>query len=641
MRFSPHLLDEIRARLPVSQVVARKVALKRRGREFVGLSPFKVERTPSFFVNDQKGFYHCFASGEHGDIFTFVMKTEGLAFPDAVERLAGEAGVALPKPDAREAAVEDRYQRLLAVVAASAEFFVTRLHSTAGTEARRYLERRGLKRETIERFGLGYAPNSRSVLKEHLAAAGFTADEMNASGMLISGDDIPVSYDRFRNRVMFPIADAKGRTIAFGGRALDADQPAKYLNSPETPLFRKGTILYNAHRARGPAHDKGRIIAVEGYMDAVALAEAGFEEAVAPLGTALTEDQLGLLWRMADEPILCFDGDGAGRRAAFRAVDVALPLLKPGRSVSFSLLPDGLDPDDLIRQRGPAAFESELRSPRTLFDILWEREQPQDRSSPEQRAAFELRLKTLAGNITDPAVRAQYLSEIKQTLWVWNRNVVRDRTAASNGARQQGAAFSRTQPSADWRQRERGRLGLKPQAARRSSAHSELGRRTQTLPPREVLILRTVLNHPWLVEEHAEEIAALPFDAPVLSTLRDAILSVHAHDNSLDSATLRSQLEKCLAEAVLESVSRAATHRSDRFAEPDAARAEVDVGWRHALVLHQRQVQLRSALEAAERGFHEDGSEQSLARILEIKRQLERLSAPETDDGEAQLGRAG
>ena len=327
MKFPPHLLDDIRARLPVSQVVGRKVALKKKGREFAGLSPFKVEKTASFFVNDQKGFYHCFASGEHGDIFKFVMTTEGLTFPEAVERLAQEAGVTMPKPDPRYEEQADERDRLYKLLDASVQFFESQLRTDAGAAARRYLEKRGLERDTIATFRLGFAPASKTALKSHLKDKGFTVDEMVSSGMLIGGPDIPDPYDRFRDRVMFPIADMKGRTIAFGGRALDPSAPAKYLNSPETPLFHKGHNLYNIHRARAAAHDKTRVIAVEGYMDAVALSEGGFNECVAPLGTALTEDQVKLLWRLAPEPVLCFDGDSAGRKAAFRAIDVVLPML--------------------------------------------------------------------------------------------------------------------------------------------------------------------------------------------------------------------------------------------------------------------------------------------------------------------------
>ena len=629
MRYPPNFLDEIRARLSVSQVVGRKVALKRAGREFKGLSPFKMEKTPSFTVNDQKGFYHCFATGEHGDIFGFVMKTDGLSFPEAVERLADEAGVPMPKLGPRDEAREDERERLYRIVEMSAAFFEQALTSGPGAEARRYLEKRGLGRETIASFRLGYAPNDRAALRTHLAAAGFKVEEMIASGMLIGGDDIPVAYDRFRHRVTFPITDLRGRVIAFGGRALDANAPAKYLNSPDTPLFHKGQILFNAHRARGPAHDKDRVVAVEGYMDVIALTEAGFAETVAPLGTALTEEQVKLLWRMSEEPILCFDGDAAGRKAAFRAVETALPLLKPGFSVRFAFLPGGLDPDDLVRQKGPQAFAAELGKTRALFDVLWEREaQGQDLSTPEQRAAFEVHLKAMVAKIGDPAVRGHYESELRETLWAFNRTVVRE-IARGQGPRQgAGGAGRRNNITPDWRVRERARLGPTAQVIpqRRSNASPELATRAELAPPREALLVKTLLNHPWLVEENSEEIAAMTLTSKPLAGLRDAILGTQAVDNNLDSARLRSQLSGTGLDKVVNLVERSVTHRSDRFAEPEAPRAEVEVGWRHALALHERQVGLQKSLEAAVQAYHRDGSEDALARICEIQGLLARAS---------------
>jgi DNA primase len=628
MRFPPGLLDEIRARLPVSHVVGRKVALKKRGREFSGLSPFKPEKTPSFFVNDHKGFYHCFASGEHGDIFTFVMKTEGLAFPEAVERLAAEAGVRLPKPDARDEAREDARTRLLALMEVAAKFFETQLRGAVGEEARRYTRKRGLKSETLEKFRIGYAPNSRSALKEHLARAGYTHDEMVASGMLIAGDDIPVAYDRFRHRLMFPIVDLKGRIIAFGGRALDPDAPAKYLNSPETPLFHKGNLLFNAHRARTAAHDRGRIIAVEGYMDAISLAEAGFEETVAPLGTALTENQLRLLWRMSPEPILCFDGDRAGRRAAFRAIDTALPHLKPAASLSFAFLPDGLDPDDLVRQQGASAFEHVIGTAQPLSDVLWQREWEGGQwSTPERRAQLEQRLGTLINAISDLPVRQHYMREMRGRLaTAWRSALTRPSSPGHSSARpplrQRGGADRRVREYGDPR-RQRA-FDTVPSGPSRSLKQSRLVGSAQAPPYREVLMVRTLLNHPWLVDEHAEQIAAITFSAPALAQLRDAVLMLKSHDISLDSSSMRSQLEALDLHRVLETVERAVTHRSDKFAEPDADRDEVDVGWRHTLAVHEREVDLRRDLEAAERAFQHDGTEQSLARICEIQRLIAR-----------------
>ncbi len=664
MRFSPHLLDEIRARLPVSQVVGRKVALKRKGREYAGLSPFKVEKTPSFFVNDQKGFYHCFASGEHGDIFKFVMATEGLSFPEAVERLAQEAGVALPKPDARDEAREDQRVRLLALMEESAKFFETSLTGPQGGEARRYIDKRGLKRETLATFRIGYAPNSRSALKDHLAKAGYTLEEMTLSGMLIAGDDIPVAYDRFRHRVMFPIADAKGRIVAFGGRALDPEQNAKYLNSPETPLFHKGHLLFNAHRARLAAHDKDRVIAVEGYMDAISLSEAGFTETVAPLGTALTEDQLQLLWRLSAEPILCFDGDSAGKRAAFRAVDTALPHLKPGASLMFAFLPDGLDPDDLVRQQGPAALDACLGRARPLIDVLFEREWGQgDWSTPERRAGLEKTLKGLIARIADESVRAHYrqaLSDRLAAAWgpppgARGQSGGQGSQAGNGGARWGGGSSS-------WQGRG-GRFGNSGQMARRGTAGrglpAGLGQGAERvnpssslrksalvasdggLPPyREALLLKVMLNHPWLIEDQAETIAALPFTSTALSRLRDAILSAQAINNSLDTETLRTHLNKSSVGKVLTLVERAVSHKCDRFAEPQAGRTEVEDGWRHALAMHDRHVGLQRSLEAAEQAWHEDRSEASFARICDLKRQLELASGADTFDTAAELGHA-
>ncbi|MEZ5818105.1 MAG: DNA primase [Hyphomicrobiaceae bacterium] len=641
MRFTPQFLDEIRARLPVSQVVARKVQLRKAGREWKGLSPFKTEKTPSFFVNDQKGFYHCFASGSHGDIFKFVMETEGLSFAEAVERLAGEAGLQMPRtePRSREAREQaDMHSRLMALTEAAAEIFEANLAAPGGDEARRYLEKRGLRRETIARFRLGYAPNSRNALKEALAAKGFTAEEMALSGMLIAGPDIPVSYDRFRHRVMFPIADAKGRTIAFGGRALDPNAPAKYLNSPETPLFHKGAILFNAHRARPAAFERGRAIAVEGYMDVIALAEAEFHECVAPLGTALTEEQIQLLWRMTPEPILCFDGDSAGRRAAFRAVETALPHLRPGFTVRFAFLPDGLDPDDLIRTRGPAAFEAVLdRHVRPLFDVLMEKEELADGRSftPDERAAFEIRLKALVARIADPTVKSHYESELKQTLWERSRREVRAVTGAEG--RRGSAAIGRRRDNArlDWRQRERARRGNQDRRQRGPEppvASNELVSRAAPVPQREALIVRTLLNHPWLIMDEAETIADLTFTEQALARVRDALLSAVMDVNLLDRQTLSTHLSDLGLAPALALVERAITHRGDKFAEPEADRAAVETGWHHAVALHRRE-ELRRELTVAEQAWHEEGSEDAFARICELQSLLNRTDGiePATD----------
>jgi DNA primase len=630
MRFPPALLDEIRARLPVSRIVARKVALKRRGRELVGLSPFKSEKTPSFFVNDQKGFYHCFASGEHGDVFTFLMKTEGLSFPEAVERLAAEAGVALPKMTSAQAEHGDARARLLALLEAATAFFEDQLKAPSGAAARGYLERRGVDRGTVARFRLGFAPPGRSLLKDHLAGLGYSPDELVTSGMLVSGKDVPVSFDRFRNRVIFPITDLKERTIAFGGRALEPNVPAKYLNSPETPLFHKGSVLFNAARARSAAHSLNQVVAVEGYMDVIALAQVGIENVVAPLGTALTEEQLGLLWRMAAEPVLCFDGDGAGRRAAYRAIDTALPLLGPGRSISFAFLPEGLDPDDLVRQQGAEAMRRVLNRSVPLVEVLWEREWSSGQwSTPERRALLEQRISLLIGRIGDASVRQHYLQALKKKLWeAWGARPRPSTQRLQSDGNRYGAARRWPAPAGSRSPAESVRPLQHPRPSS-SLKKSQLVGQTGAPPYREALLLRALLNHPWLIEQHAEDVARIEFSHASLVRLRDALLSLKSNDISLDSRPLRSQLEALNLQQVVELVERAITHKCDRFAEPDADSAEVELGWRHALALHERQKVLRTALDAAERAFVDEGSEESLARICEVQRLIASLDGVE------------
>jgi DNA primase len=637
MRFPPSLLDEIKARLPVSQVVARKVALKRAGRELKGLSPFKQEKTPSFFVNDHKGSWFDFSSGQNGDIFKFVMMTDGLSFPEAVERLAEEAGIAMPKPRAREEEQEDERARLYALLEASAKFFEAQLVGPAGNEARRYLDRRGLGSGALSRFRLGYAPNSRSALKDHLAKAGFRAADMVTAGMLIAGDDIPVSYDRFRHRVMFPITDLKGRVIAFGGRALDADAPAKYLNSPETPLFHKGHVLFNAAHARTAAFDNNQIIVVEGYMDVIALSEAGFAQTVAPLGTALTEDQIKLLWRLAPEPVLCFDGDAAGRRAAFRAVETVLPHLKPGFSVQFAFLPEGLDPDDLIRQQGAGAFQGILSRTSPLFDVLMKREDEREQpaTTPEQRASVEARLKTLVARIGDPGVRRQYETDLKAVLW--EKNLRTSKALAGSGGRRpaQFAGKRRDNTQLDWRVAARAQGGARPNTPRGANPASltvrsnELAERAQMLPARESLLIRTLLNHPWLLEARCEEIAALSLTSQPLARLRDGLLDLLAHGISLERDGLRGQLTGLGLDKIVAMVERANTHKSDRFAEPEADHAEVEAGWSDAVAIHETQVGLKRELQAAEQAWTTDPSEETWQRIAEIQGRLSQAAEAE------------
>ena len=627
MRFSPGLLDEIRTRLPVSQVVARKVKLKRQGREFAGLSPFKVEKTPSFFVNDLKGFYHCFASAEHGDIFTFVMKTEGLSFPEAVEQLAGEAGVTLPKPTEQDAERADERTRLLTLMEEACTFFQDSLAGPSGKAAHSYLAKRGLDRRTLSKFRIGFAPDSRTALKTHLATAGFTADEMAKAGMVISGEDIPVPYDRFRNRVIFPIGDLRGKIVAFGGRALDPAARAKYLNSPETPLFHKGHVLFNATKAREMAHTRGEVIVVEGYMDVVALSEAGIDNVVAPLGTALTQDQLRLLWRMAPEPTLCFDGDEAGRKAAHRALETALPNLSPGHSLRFAFLPDGLDPDDLVRQAGPDALRECLKRAKPMADMLWDGLwETGDWSTPERRARLEADVMAKVAQIDDTNVRAHYMTDIRARLakswgttggapneqWRFAKSDRRNSTFragnARNGARtNQSGAFGRSEPAVAGASLRGSGVVAGPAAA---------------LPSREALLIRQLINQPRLLLDYAEEIAALSMTSLPLMRLRDALLVLQVEDLSLDNTALRHHLHELGFGSLVGLIDKANSHKADRFAEPDADPQEAERGWRHALGLHNRQLELKQALQAAQATWDAELSEEAFARLKDINRQL-------------------
>ena len=390
MKFPDSFLDEIRARLPVSQVVSRRVPLKRRGREFEGaLSPFNKEKTPSFTVNDQKGFYHCFSSGKHGDIFGFVMETEGLSFPEAVEKLAGDAGLPMPKPDPQFERVAKERLGLLDALEAAAVFFEEQLKAREGREASAYAERRGLSPATLKAFRIGYAPGSKDALKSTLIKKGFTESQLLEAGLLVRPDDGRAPFDRFRHRLIIPILDPKGRVIAFGARALDDQAQPKYLNSPETTLFDKGSTVFNFAEARKAAFESGELIVVEGYMDVIALHQAGFKNVVATLGTAFTERQMERLWLIAQEPIICFDGDRAGEAAAARAIDRMLPNLREGHSFRFAFLPDGTDPDDLVRQEGAGALAHCLASAKPLIDVVWLREleaEPSTRRSGAPRS---------------------------------------------------------------------------------------------------------------------------------------------------------------------------------------------------------------------------------------------------------------
>jgi DNA primase len=635
MRFTPQFLDEIRARLPVSEVVGKRVRLKKAGREWKGLSPFQQEKTPSFTVNDQKGFYHDFSSGKHGNIFDFVMETEGVGFIEAVERLAGMAGLQLPAatPDAERH--EQRRKTLYDVMECAAKFFADTLASRNGAKARGYLADRGISPATQVQFRLGYAPPDRFALKEHLGAQGIPTEDMVEAGLLIGGDDIPVPYDRFRDRVMFPIADLRGRVIAFGGRALEKDVAAKYLNSPETPLFHKGDNLYNLATARAAAHKGAPLVVVEGYVDVIAMVTSGFAATVAPLGTALTENQLALLWKMADEPILCFDGDRAGQKAAWRAADLALPHLKPGKSLRFALLPEGQDPDDLARAGGRAAIEEVISAARPLADVIWSREvEGGGFATPERRAALEARIGELANGIRDEVVRRYYRQDLSERIartfapegagGFAGRGRPGRESPRSFGSRSSGGPrFGRTQAP-------RPALARGPyQAASPQLAASPLLRgQRSNLSRREALILQCLINHPWLLHDHLEEVAALEMAHPEAHKLRAGIIAAFAHDHhhspdpGEQAEKMRADLTGSGFQALLQRVERAITTAAVWGAREGAARDDVLATWRQLVSLHRQWHSLLRELKDAELALGEEPSEANLAWLRDVKARM-------------------
>ncbi|MBP32831.1 MULTISPECIES: DNA primase [unclassified Methylobacterium] len=618
MRYPPHILEEIRSRLPASSVVGRRVQLKKAGREWRGLSPFNAEKTPSFYVNDQKQFYHCFSSSKHGDIFTFLMETEGLSFPEAVERLAGEAGVSLPAPTEDNRASERKRAGAIEVMEMAARWFEDRLRAGQGSEARAYLERRGLKDETQRAFRLGYAPNDRYALRDHLAGQGVDKALMVELGLIAAGEGVSVPYDYFRDRVMFPITDTRGRVVAFGGRALAKEVRAKYLNSPETPLFHKGRTLYNLHGARKAAHERGSIIAVEGYVDVIAMTLAGHPETVAPLGTALTEDQLGLLWRHADEPILCFDGDKAGQRAAFRALDIALPLLAPGRSLRIALLPGGQDPDDLLRSGGPAAIDQVLTAALPLSELLWRRALeagPVD--TPERRAGLTQTLRTTVATIRDETVRRYYRDDIEERLRSLSPRSAR---AAAGGAPRGRPRFTRPgEPVSP-------RITGSPSPSMTASAGF-----TGAASVREAVIVGTLLAHPEMIAEFGEETADLDFEDPDARGILSVLLACAAEDEHPVPEVLQNRINRAGLAAAAERILALARSRDRTTLAPHADPAHRADALRQAMILHRQAGALHSELREARQAFEDDPTDAGWAWLCEVKARLETVIAAEAE----------
>lgn len=588
MALPPQFLDELRIRTPLPAVIGRRVRLARSGRQWKGCCPFHGEKTPSFYVYDDH--YHCFGCGAHGDAIGFVMQSQGAGFMEAVEQLAAEAGMEVPKPSPEAAEADRRRHDLTSVLELAQTVYQRRLRLPEGRAALDYLRGRGLTEETIDRFGLGWSGEGRGGLISELKREGVEPELLAETGLLRGSDDGGPGRELFFNRVMFPIRDRRGRVISFGGRTLGDGQP-KYLNGPETALFSKRRNLYAldlARSARGAA-----IVVVEGYMDVTALHQAGFAGAVAPLGTALTEEQLEELWRLSPAPVLCFDGDAAGARAAARSADLALPLLAPDRSLRIATLPTGEDPDTLVRHRGTAAFQSVLDTARPLAEALYDLLQEGGGArTPEQRAAFRTRLETAAKRIPDRALAAEY------------RSALLDRFFAKRAGARQGAvarAIARPIPSADGVVHERIRV-----------------------------LTAILLRHPSLLHdvEHAYAALTLP---PALDRLRHALFDwAHAAD-PLDSAALMSHLEASGMASEAEQALAAVPVPLPSCAAPDVMPAEAEAGWWHIFGF-LNVARLREEVAEAEADFARAMTPETQNRLRARKEALLRVESGEPDE---------
>ncbi len=629
MRFSDAFLDEIRQRLPISQVVGEHVIWDKRksqpGRgDFWACCPFHGEKTPSFHADDRKGIYHCFGCQKTGDHFRFLTEKAGMSFPEAVEKLAGMAGIPMPARDEREEARDEARRSLYDVMEVATKYFEAALVHNIGARARGYLFERGVAAPAQTRFRLGFAPDSRNGLKEHLAANGVSAQEMIDTGLVIHGDDIAVPYDRFRNRVMFPIMDFRGRIIAFGGRALTPDVPAKYLNSPETELFKKRLTLYNGKDARTAARDGAPVIVVEGYLDVIAAVTAGFEGTVAPLGTALTEDHVQLLWRMNDGPILCFDGDSAGQRAAERTAGVVMPLLQPGKTVKIATLPEGLDPDDIIRQQGRNAFADVIDRARSLSDMVWSIETggivPE---TPEARAALEARLRERANSIADQSVRRHYMQAFDEKLAAFFQPIRQNR---NDGQRWESRRGGRDNKPVYGQPRVSPRLVVSDTL--RNSRILKPGKAAEP-SPREAVILMSLINHPSLAESRLESLAGVEFSSPGGRKLFAAMLDLLMADHDISGADLRAGLGARGFGPDIEKMETALSRQGVWQSGAEIAPMDAETGLKHALALHYKSVQLNKDLKAAEVALGVDPSEETFERLRDIQNQITTVDGTE------------
>ena len=598
MSLTPAFLDELRARTTLSALIGRTMKLTRAGREQRGCCPFHNEKTPSFYVNDEKGFYHCFGCSAHGDAIRWMTDQRGLPFMDAVKELAAEAGLEVPAPDRHAAERQERAKGLHEAMQAAADWFTAQLNGLDGAIARDLLKRRGITEATARAFGFGYAPDTRGRLRTALKEYGDPL--LIEAGLLIQVEG-KEPYDRFRGRLMIPIRDPRGRVIAFGGRVIGDGEP-KYLNSPDTPLFDKGRTLYNLDRASPATRAKARIVVVEGYMDVVALAQAGIAEAVAPLGTALTEAQLERLWRMADVPLLCLDGDSAGQKAALRAAHRALPLLQSGRSLAFATLPAGQDPDDLIRAGGSHAIEAVLRQTEPLVERLWAAELARESlDTPEQRAGLRQRLTDLAETVVHPGVRTEYLADFRRRFDTQFRTAFAAprRPFVPRGPRPKGGWKEPIAP-----------ITADAKAVRAAGIDRVLAK----------AVLAGLIRHPAEIARHLEVLGSLKLADGALGRLFEAVVDVAVEDAAVDTAALRTILGKSGFDGVAADLLRADTMPYS-FTLPggDPARASADLDEAIAIMVAVPEVDqaLAEATQGMQQRFTDEAFAQQVALVKE------------------------
>jgi DNA primase len=641
MSFPPRFLDELRERLTLSEVIGRRVRVTRAGREFKACCPFHHEKTPSFTINDQKGFFHCFGCGAHGDVVGFVMRHDNLSFPEAVEFLASAAGLQVPETTAEDRQKAEKQKTLYDLVERACKWFEAQLHEPGGRAARGYLVGRGLTEEATARFRLGFAPNDRHGLVRALKAEGFPEDDMIAAGLARRPEDGGAVYSFFRNRVMFPVADRRGRIVAFGGRIMEGDGP-KYVNTSETPLFHKGALLYGLSRARQAAANGQPVVVAEGYMDVIALVEAGFGAAVAPLGTALTELQIQELWKLIPrdekEPYLCFDGDSAGRRAAWRAVERFLPHLGPGKSARVAFLPQGQDPDSLIRAGGAKAMTEVLDNAIPLSEALWRMESEERRTdTPETKAALRAALDARVNTIADPAVKEYYRQDMRRRMAEALTPPSPQKNQQNNGfiprnAYTPGGWGQGRRPGQPPRRHVAGLPGIvtapppgKTPDRRRLAGGGDVGER---------LLLATLINHPALFDEVGEALGMLSLPPGPLEGLRAATVNALSRDSGLDADVLCRHLADCghdPATLLTES------YVHGKFARSDASLDEAREGW-FVTWGGVRELAVRRDLGMATEALRRDASEANLARLQGLREELRRLTGAMLGDEDAQDG---